>query len=302
MRRTALFFSLAIALALPPLAAPQNAPASTLAGCLTGQSGNYTLGAVPGGNTYRLTGNLSALNGHQQQLIRLSGRQLAAATGAQLGTFEVQGIQVLANSCTAPLPNRKSPEAVTGKTGVKGTAIPETDTSTAGRVTPGYQTPAGQAQTPGAHRGTEPNPPGKQAPLAPPQWGQVGQNQGTADRSAAAAERAEEEPHHTLGVNATPSYTNPAAPVGSAATRGGGGVATEQPASSGSGMQTANPTGNTTQSSGAGTAETKAQGTSSKTTMAKKSRSARHRRRRAKKTKTTNPSTQQQQNPPSGTK
>ncbi len=310
MRRTALVLTLGATLLLLPLAIAQNGPDNTLAGCLTGQAGSFTLGAVPSGNNYRLTGNVSALNGHDRQMVRVTGRQLAAGNGAQAGTFEVQKVQVLASSCTAPLPNLKSPQAVTGKTGIRGTAVPDTDTSTAGRVTPGPDTHEGRAQMPGAHApGTEPNQPAKQGPLAPPQWGQVGQSQTSGDRGAAAAERAEEEPNHTLGVNATPSYANPAAPVGRVGTQGGAGVSTEQPASPASGMETENPTASTTQSSGGaqGTSETKgAQATNSSgntnTGMTKKPAKAHHHRRSSKKKNGTNTQGQQQQNPPSGTK
>ena len=45
--------------------------------------------------------------------------------------------------------------------------------------------------------------------VAPPNWGEVGQQQRIGDLDAAAATRAEIYPNHTLGVNAKPSYSNP---------------------------------------------------------------------------------------------
>jgi hypothetical protein len=76
------------------------------------------------------------------------------------------------------------------------------------------------AQQPGAHteipRG-ETNPLPDRGKLAPAQWDQVGQDQQTADVSAAAAQRAEQRPNQTLGVDAMPAYANPQQPQGTAA-------------------------------------------------------------------------------------
>lgn len=194
---------------------------TTLAGCLTGAPDNFVLGAVPSGNTYRLRGDTVLLNAHRQQLIRVTGTQSGQGASA---VFHVKKLEPLADTCAASLPPQ-DPDAtrsVAGRTGVEGTAVNKSDTRTAGEVTPGWQTQAGEAQQPGervAARPGERNTPPARGVLAPPQWDQVGQDQQTADRSAAVAQRAEQRPNQTLGVDAMPSYTDSPKPQGSTATK-----------------------------------------------------------------------------------
>jgi hypothetical protein len=194
---------------------------NTVVGCLTGEPGGFVLGAVPSGNTYQLQGDTALLNAHRQQLVRVTGTPSGQGASA---VFKVQKLEPVADTCTATLPPH-SPSAVrsvTGKTGLEGTAVNRSDTRTAGEVTPGWQTEAGEAQQPGKYVQVPPgekNTPPARGALAPPQWDQVGQDQQTADTSAAAAQRAEQQPRQTLGVDAMPSYTNPQKPQGSAATK-----------------------------------------------------------------------------------
>lgn len=194
---------------------------NTIAGCLIGETGNFALGAVPSGKSYRLVGDNTLLNAHRQQLVRVTGNQSGEGKTA---AFTVQKLDVLADTCTAPLPpeSQNAVRGVTGKAGAEGTAVNDSDTRTAGEITPGRQTEAGEAQQPGRHTqvpaGEQNTPPARGA-LAPPQWDQVGQDQQTADRSAAVAQQAEQRPNQTLGVDAMPSYTNPQKPQGAAATK-----------------------------------------------------------------------------------
>jgi hypothetical protein len=194
---------------------------NTIAGCLTGDPGSFVLGVVPSGKTYRLQGDTALLNAHRQQLIRVTGTQSGQGASA---VFNVQKLEPVADTCTATLPpqNPNAVRSVTGKTGIEGTAVNKSDTRSAGEVTPGWQTEAGEAQQPGKHveaRPGERNTPPARGALAPPQWDQVGQDQQTADASAAAAQRAEQQPNQTLGVDTMPSYTNPQKPQGSAGTK-----------------------------------------------------------------------------------
>jgi hypothetical protein len=99
----------------------------------------------------------------------------------------------------------------TGKTGVHGTAIPDTTTATGGVETPAYMTNTGAAQQPERNMtGWTPPPNPQSHPGAPPNWQQAGQLQQHADANAAKAIEAEmggAPGGGTLGINnVTPSY------------------------------------------------------------------------------------------------
>jgi hypothetical protein len=206
------FLMTAILVVVPSLAQQSR---NTISGCLTGEPNNLILGAVPSGNTFRLQGKTEELVRHRNQLVRLIGSEVTPASEKHAGTFTVQQVEALADTCTAPLPPQRPEDirGVTGKAGAHQSAVPLSDTRSAGKVTPGYQTEAGGAQQPGGSAQAPANERNKtpaRGRLAPPEWGQVGQSQTSADRSAAAAERAEEEPGETLGVDNEGSKAPPA--------------------------------------------------------------------------------------------
>jgi hypothetical protein len=204
---------------------PGQQNSSVISGCLLGNPGTFMLGAVPSGDMYRLRGNAALVDAHRDQLVRLTGTLAAPARGNTPGVFTVQRVDPIASSCTTPLSpqNPNAISSVTGKAGMEEIAANASTTRSAGRVTPGNQTEAGEAQQLGVYSGVKPgerNQPASRGRLAPPLWDQVGQDQPTADLSAAAAQRAEEQPNETLGVNALPSYANPKLPEGAPATQG----------------------------------------------------------------------------------
>ncbi|HET7186363.1 MAG TPA: hypothetical protein VFI82_16905 [Terriglobales bacterium] len=106
--------------------------------------------------------------------------------------------------------------AIAGKTGNRGDTFPVTTTGSTGQVTPGVETQAGVAQSPGQHTGTvkneiKPVPQTGAAPGAPPAPEQTAQNPIAAERIASSAQRAEvNNSQHQLGVNAQPNYNQSA--------------------------------------------------------------------------------------------
>ena len=191
---------------------PADAQEVTLAGCLSGEPGNYILGAIPSGKLYRLQGNPKLLLGYGNRLIRVAGTQ-SAPSGSQQGVFQVQRVEQISDTCTTPLPARDGQEVrpATGKTAEQSVAVNTSSTASLGLNTPGAETESGQAQRPGRWSGVSPDTGSKPDPLAPPVWGQVGQAPQEGNHLAAAAERAEEYLGHTLGVNATPEKAPAAA-------------------------------------------------------------------------------------------
>lgn len=177
---------------------------SSVVGCLTeSPSSTLILGVVPSGEVYSLRGNLQTLLTHRRQLVRVYGHAIPGDN--QQPAFAVTKIEVVADTCTAPLP-ASNPVAVTGKTGQHGVATPDTTTATAGIVSPGVQTSAGIAQQPGVHTEMNAkNAPAAEGRLALRNFAQAGQSEQEANRNAAAAERAEIVPGHTLGVSTQPA-------------------------------------------------------------------------------------------------
>ncbi len=192
---------------------------NSLSGCLVLHAGQYELGAVPSGYTYVLRGNTAGLYKYEHYLVRLTGAAATPANSNQQGTFNVQGVSVLGDSCTTPVPPqiRQAVRPVTGKTGQVANDINTSTTASVTEITPGAQTGAGMVQQPSEHAEVEPgevNRIPERGLLAPPNWGQVGEAPQEGNLDAAAAQRAEETPSATLGVNATPSQANAKAPSG----------------------------------------------------------------------------------------
>ncbi len=197
--------------------AAQQPRANSISGCLALRAGQYELGAVPSGYTYVLRGNTADLYKYEHYLVRLTGAAATPANSNQQGTFNVQAVSVLGDSCTTPLPpeNPQGVRPVTGKTGQVATNINSSTTASVSEITPGTDTGAGMAQQPGEHVEVAPgevNRPPDRGLLAPPNWLQVGEAPQEGNLDAAAAQRAEELPSATLGVNATPSQANAKAP------------------------------------------------------------------------------------------
>ncbi|MFB3813265.1 MAG: hypothetical protein ACE14L_04065 [Terriglobales bacterium] len=210
----------AILVLLPCAASSRN----QLAGCLVGSGGQFTLGAVPSGYTYRLQGDTANLYKYDRYLVRLTGAEAAPASSNQFGAFNVQKIEPLADTCTAPLPPQ-NPQAIrpaTGKTSAQGVAVNTTTTYTAGIVTPGASTETGISQQPGEYKEFPRRDlirPRERGLLEPPVWGQVGAAPQEGNLGAPAAERAEMYPGQTLGVSAMPSYAKPGASSQSSGTQ-----------------------------------------------------------------------------------
>ncbi len=249
-------------LAFPCTSQAQQAKVTTLSGCLSGEPGSFTLGAVPSGYVYRLQGQTKVLIGHTNQLIRITGSEAAPAGSDRTGTFTVQNVQVLRDNCLTPLPpqSANAVRPATGKAGAESTAVNTSTTQSVGENTPGAQTQTGEAQQAGKHAAVpsgSTNAPAARGPLAPPQWGNAGQSQSEGDTNAAAAERGEEYPNYDLGVNAMPSYDNPNAPVSAPGTRNATGAnhnaGAGAGAATGTQVQTKNPLQKTTQPAGNGT-------------------------------------------------
>ena len=214
--------------ALSPFALAEN---NTLSGCLSGEPGNYVLSAEPSGNLYRLQGNIGALAGYGHYLIRITGSETAHASSTQPGTFGVQDVQAISDSCTTPLPpqNPAAIRPVTGKTAPGTVAINTSSTKSIAETTPGAETAAGEAQQPGVQgKFAPPYQPARRGPIAPPVWEQAGQAPQEGNTNADAVQHTEIQPSSTLGVNAMPPYANPQQPQGKPATQGGTGVGMPQ--------------------------------------------------------------------------
>ncbi len=214
--RTACVSLLLVLAGLPAIWAQRPA---TLSGCLSGEPGNYVLGAVPSGNLYRVQADPTLLAGYNHRLIRVTGTETVSASSSQTGTVQARQIEEIADTCTTPLPSSHNSRPVTGKTAERSVAVNTSSTASVGENTPGWQTETGRGQQPG--RRDHATSPGqvRPGPLAPPVWAQAGQAPQEGNLDAAAAERAEEYPANTLGVNAVPDYTNPRQAQGTPATR-----------------------------------------------------------------------------------
>src|SRR5215469_11447196 len=93
--------------------ATSSASGTTIQGCLSGSSGNYTLADKSSGNSYQLTGNTAKLSSHVGHEIQItgtaaqpsaassSGATAAAPSGGAAGqqTFEVKSFKHIAATC-----------------------------------------------------------------------------------------------------------------------------------------------------------------------------------------------------------
>lgn len=173
-------------------------PVSTgreIVGCITRQAnGGLQLLDRNSGRRYALGGNLQLLERHVSQLVALS------ANGGRSDSLDVDSVRVLSESCTSALPS-KGVAAVAGKTGQVVTATPVTTTLSAGEVTPGFQTEAGDQQLAGTGAAAPyVNYGSTHSPYAPLNSEVAGQSEAAANTNAAAASRAEMYPGSTLGV------------------------------------------------------------------------------------------------------
>ncbi len=173
---------------------------SRVDGCLALQDNQYVL-LQGGGTRYQLQGPQEDLKRHVGETVRITGQVFRSSRGD--GGLKVSRVERLQPNCGAVPPSGSVPDAVTGKTGMISTAVPDTSTATAGEVTPGYETATGVAQKPGTYTMPTTNapPPGsKPQPGAPPNWEKVGENPEAANTMAQAAERAEIQPGAAQGT------------------------------------------------------------------------------------------------------
>ena len=176
-------------------------------GCVGSDSNSgYTLRDVSTGKTYKL-------RGAEAQVEQNVGHEVTAVGFVEKQEFEVKSVSSVASTCTLP---SQSPIAATGKIGNEGDVIPVTSSASAGITTPGVETQAGRAQSPGdqtnlSEGGSKPASQPRAAPGAPVPAEQIGQNPASAERIASSAERAEiNNSRHQLGVNAQPNYSQSA--------------------------------------------------------------------------------------------
>jgi hypothetical protein len=166
-----------------------------LMGCLSRTaSGALQFQARPSGKIYALNGNISLLQHHVNQLVAIPVNH-AGETGLNVDT-----LRVMSESCTSALPS-KNVVAVAGKAARDVPAPNVTTTLSAGETTPGFQTESGMEQSAGTGANSPPVKYGyANSPYAPVNAEQAGQSEAAANQNAAAAQRAEMYPEHTLGV------------------------------------------------------------------------------------------------------
>jgi hypothetical protein len=196
---------------IPDIGSPSAfSEASNLSGCLVQGNGRFWLSGAGNAGAYALeSGDLSA---HLHHVVRVSGYPLARpAESDNRMAFHVDNIVETGELCN-PQANEQLPAiSVTGKTGNKGTEIPETSTHV-NQQTLGAETQGGMAQARGESAPLT-GQPLNERPGYPPNWEQVGESRGAAADLAASAEQTEVgAPEGTYGVGTTrPNYQNPGA-------------------------------------------------------------------------------------------
>jgi len=116
-------------------------------------------------------------------------------------SIAVDNVQGIAASCTPEWPSR-NPRSVAGDVGSDFVAPPVTTTASTDETTPGFQTEAGMAQSPGQYYGHPVEAKHlARSPYAPAEPGQAGESANAANTNAIAAARAEIVPGNTLGVS-----------------------------------------------------------------------------------------------------
>jgi hypothetical protein len=169
-----------------------NTAAQTVQGCLSGTSNSYTL-AADNGTLYRLHGAdklLSQYVGHEVAVTATAGGSSASAAASSSGdaahavtenSLQVSDVKDVSDHCNKATPRASQP--VGGKTGPKGTSVPDARAGSAGETTGGSQVRGEQLGS-----GQQSRDPHMVTPVPPEQAGQSAEE---ADRNAAAAERAE---------------------------------------------------------------------------------------------------------------
>lgn len=196
---------------IPNIGSPSSfSEASNLSGCLVQGNGRFWLTGAGNAGVYALeSGDLSQ---HLHHVVRVSGYPLSRpAESDNRMAFHVDSIANTGELCN-PQANEQLPAiAVTGKTGNKGTEIPETSTHV-NQQTVGAETQGGIAQARG-QSAVLTGQPLNERPGYPPNWEQVGESRGAAADLAASAEQTEVgAPEGTFGVGSTrPNYQNPGA-------------------------------------------------------------------------------------------
>jgi hypothetical protein len=194
---------------IPDIGSPSSfSEASNISGCLVQGNGRFWLAGAGNAGIYALES--SDLSAHLNHVVRVSGYPLSRpAESDQRMAFHVNNIADTGELCN-PEANEQLPAiAVTGKTGNKGTVLPETSTHV-NQETAGAETKAGMAQERGQSAQLS-GQPLNERPGYPPNWEQVGESRGAASDLAASAEQTEVgAPQGTYGVGSMrPNYQNP---------------------------------------------------------------------------------------------
>ncbi|HEU5450907.1 MAG TPA: DUF5818 domain-containing protein [Terriglobales bacterium] len=180
-----------------------------LQGCLSGGPGNYMLSQPNLRRQYKVEGDQSKLQPQVGHTVQLTGN----LQPGEAPVFKADNVQQLAASCNYR--SNESPQATGGKTGSAGDRVPVSSTASAGTVTPGYQTQAGEAQNPqdkAALNAGGANPPQHNTEKngAPTPNEQIGEDRASAARMANAAHKGEiggyESGNYGLNGNA-PDYS-----------------------------------------------------------------------------------------------
>ena len=194
---------------IPDIGSPSAfSEASNLSGCLVQGNGRFWLAGAGNAGVYALeSGDLSQ---HVHHVVRVSGYPLSRpAESDNRMAFHVANVVNTGELCN-PQANEQLPAlSVTGKTGNKGTEIPETSTHV-NQQTVGAETQGGIAQARGQAAPLT-GQPLNERPGYPPNWEQVGESRGAAADLAASAEQTEVgAPQGTYGVGSMrPNYQSP---------------------------------------------------------------------------------------------
>lgn len=161
-----------------------------LQGCLSGGPGNYMLSQAHLRRQYKVEGDQGKLQPQVGHLVQLTGN----LQPGEAPVFKADDVRQLAASCNYQ--SNESPQATAGKTGNSGDQVPVSSTASAGSVTPGVQTQAGETQNPKDQAAL--NPGGAKPPHndtekngAPTPNEQIGQDRASAERISKAAHKGE---------------------------------------------------------------------------------------------------------------
>lgn len=177
-----------------------------LQGCLASQAGGYVLSQPNLHRQYRVQGDDAQLKQNVGHQVQLTGHMQSGAASV----FHADNVQQLASSCNNRAP-QSGAEAMGGKEGNAGDAVPVTTTASVGRPTPGMETEAGEAQKPGGNAQASTAPPqNNEKEGAPKPAEQIGQDRASAERISQAAHQTEVGGYHSgnYGINGNaPDYS-----------------------------------------------------------------------------------------------